>query len=55
MMYTNFLILHFTEAKIKHHGLMKQGSTCYLNSVLQVLFRTEDFGEAVTRSVIVKL
>ncbi|XP_024662022.2 uncharacterized protein LOC112436569 isoform X1 [Maylandia zebra] len=32
-----------------YHGLIKQGSTCYLNSVLQVLFRTKDFREAVTR------
>ncbi|KAM3590264.1 uncharacterized protein V6R79_006801 [Siganus canaliculatus] len=31
------------------HGLHNQGSTCYLNSVLQVLFRTEDFREAVER------
>ncbi|KAM3590886.1 uncharacterized protein V6R79_018298 [Siganus canaliculatus] len=31
------------------HGLHNQGSTCYLNSVLQVLFRTEDFRAAVER------
>uniref|UniRef100_A0AAX7UQ00 Ubiquitin carboxyl-terminal hydrolase n=1 Tax=Astatotilapia calliptera TaxID=8154 RepID=A0AAX7UQ00_ASTCA len=33
----------------RYHGLINQGSTCYLNSVLQVLFRTKDFREAVKK------
>uniref|UniRef100_A0A3P8SCB7 USP domain-containing protein n=1 Tax=Amphiprion percula TaxID=161767 RepID=A0A3P8SCB7_AMPPE len=33
-----------------YHGLISPGLTCYLNSVLQVLFMTEDFREAVKRS-----
>ncbi|XP_028420735.1 ubiquitin carboxyl-terminal hydrolase 12-like isoform X2 [Perca flavescens] len=33
----------------RYHGLLNQGATDYLNSVLQVLFMTEDFIEAVER------
>ncbi|CAJ1086150.1 ubiquitin carboxyl-terminal hydrolase 47-like [Xyrichtys novacula] len=32
-----------------YHGLISPGLTCYLNTVLQVLFMTEDFREAVKR------
>ncbi|KAJ8008436.1 hypothetical protein DPEC_G00104800 [Dallia pectoralis] len=31
----------------RYNGLYNQGQTCYLNSVLQVMFMTEDFREAV--------
>ncbi|XP_014852968.1 PREDICTED: uncharacterized protein LOC106924015 [Poecilia mexicana] len=36
-------------AETKYHGLYNHGATCYLNSVLQVLFMTEEFREAVIR------
>nr|XP_033465067.1 ubiquitin carboxyl-terminal hydrolase 47-like [Epinephelus lanceolatus] len=32
-----------------YYGLDSPGLTCYLNSVLQVLFMTQDFREAVKR------
>ncbi|XP_040887035.1 ubiquitin carboxyl-terminal hydrolase 47-like [Toxotes jaculatrix] len=32
-----------------YHGLRSPGLTCYLNSVLQVLFMTEEFREAIKR------
>lgn len=35
----------------KYNGLFNQGATCYLNSLLQVLFMTEDFKLAVERFV----
>ncbi|CAN9509614.1 unnamed protein product [Ophioblennius macclurei] len=34
-------------AHVRHYGLLNQGATCYLNSLLQALFMTKDFKEAV--------
>lgn len=34
-----------------HYGLISPGLTCYLNSVLQVLFMTEDFRDKIKRFV----
>lgn len=36
---------------LDYYGLNSPGLTCYLNSVLQVLFMTEDFREAVKQFV----
>ncbi|XP_055012333.1 uncharacterized protein LOC110171992 isoform X2 [Boleophthalmus pectinirostris] len=35
---------------VRYHGLVNQGATDYLNSVLQVLFMTEDFRESIKKS-----
>ncbi|XP_038126234.1 ubiquitin carboxyl-terminal hydrolase 26-like [Cyprinodon tularosa] len=43
-----------TEREATYYGLINQGATCYLNSILQVLFRTKEFKEAVNRSEEVK-
>uniref|UniRef100_A0A8P4KT92 USP domain-containing protein n=1 Tax=Dicentrarchus labrax TaxID=13489 RepID=A0A8P4KT92_DICLA len=34
---------------VQYHGLLNQGATSYLNSVLQVMFMTKDFTEAMER------
>ena len=40
------------DAEPKYKGLRNQGSTDYLNSVLQVLFMTKEFRDAVQRFVV---
>ncbi|KAM8746515.1 ubiquitin carboxyl-terminal hydrolase 47-like [Acanthopagrus schlegelii] len=38
----NTLMSQLTPPQRRHHGLINQGATCYLNSVLQVLFMTTE-------------
>ena len=40
--YTVFVSLLVVQPDRRHHGLINQGATCYLNSVLQVLFMTTE-------------
>ena len=48
--FLSFLImLLLCVMSLDYHGLSSPGLTCYLNSVLQVFFMTEDFREAVKR------
>ncbi|KAF7231680.1 uncharacterized protein [Nothobranchius furzeri] len=37
----------FEKTPAKYHGLVNHGQTCYLNSILQVLFMTKEFRDAV--------
>lgn len=40
-------VSNLTIVSLDYHGLNSPGLTCYLNSILQVLYMTEDFREAV--------
>lgn len=35
--------------EVQYFGLINQGATCYLNAVLQSLFMTQEFKDAVER------
>ncbi len=37
-----FSFFSVTQPQRRHYGLYNQGATCYLNSVLQVLFKTTE-------------